>query len=132
MMLRVRQPDLVAAVRSTFDGKAWAAGQAGAATVTITNQGPVPAAGAATVVLYASPDGTLANAVEVARLTNTGLKLKPGKAKAFKFGLRLPAGLAGSSWRWLAVVNPDGSLPESDLTNNSGSAAGVFQVRAAA
>ena len=66
-VLRVREPDLTASVKSTFDGKTLTAGAAGKVTVTVTNAGQVPTRGGATVVLYASPDGTTAGAVELAR-----------------------------------------------------------------
>jgi hypothetical protein len=132
IVMHVRRPDLVASVKSTFDGKGWPAGQAGKVTVTVANAGQVPAVGPATVVLYASPDGSMNGAVEVARVDAAAFKLKPGKGKAMKFSVRLPDGMTGASWRWLAVVNPDGMLAESDLANNSGIATGAFDVRAAA
>ncbi|HEX8916806.1 MAG TPA: hypothetical protein VF796_30935 [Humisphaera sp.] len=130
--LRVRRPDLVAAGKSTFDGKAWNAGAAGKVTVTVTNAGEVAGGGVATVVAYASPDGTLANAVEIARWSGQSLNLKSGKAKALTAAVKLPPALAGQSWTVLAVVNPDGAFPEADLANNTALAAHGFEVRAAA
>jgi hypothetical protein len=132
VVIRVARPDLVATARSTFDGKTWNAGAAGRVTVTVTNAGLVASKGAATVVAYASLDGTLTNAVEIARWDAAALNLKPGKGRTLNAAVKLPPSLAGTSWRVLAVVNPDGVFPEADLGNNTGLATGTVTVRAAA
>ena len=76
---------------------------AGRKTVEVRNVGPVAARGSAVVTVYASGDGTAADAVVVGRQT-VSLYLSPGKAKRATVSVVVPIGWTGG--QLFATVDP--------------------------
>src|SRR5690606_15803270 len=94
----VQLPDLTGTIASNLDGKTITAGTKAKATVSLQNTGNVPAKGPVGLTLLASPDGTMTNAVELARMAPKKLTLKPNAAKKVNVSFAVPKSLPSGNW----------------------------------
>jgi len=82
----------------------------GSATVKITNGGNVPSKGSTTVTLFASPDGLLDDAVQIATTTKN-LNIAASKSASLTISITsIPAGLEGSLILVARITDPNGAI----------------------
>lgn len=121
-------PDLSVVFATAFPSSV-IGGAKGSATVRVTNNGELPATGAAGIKLFASADGVLDGGdVEIAVPAAKPLKLKPGASKTLKLKFVYPATVPDGSYYLLATVNSDQSVAETNFDNNVGASAALVMI----
>lgn len=85
--------------------------------VRLSNLGAARAAGRAAVLLYASPDGSLGDAV---LLTTSRLRvsLAANRSQDVALSFRMPASLAGATCKLIAVISPASAIGDSNAADD--------------
>lgn len=130
--LDVRLPAITARISSSFQGRSLSAGQGGKVQVELVNTGGVAASGLADVIVYATPDGTLDDAVELGRLTRLKVSLQPDKSKRLNMSVIMPSDLDGGSYSLLAEVQLAGVAGVTSEGAEFSVTGAPFELRAAA
>ena len=106
------------------------AGKVPTAKVTVSNVGPIDVDAAADVVLLASADGSAdAGDVVLGTLAGAAVKLKTGKAKAYKVRLdAVPADVADATYQVLAVLRNAAGLSDAEAANDFAALAAPVRV----
>jgi hypothetical protein len=95
-------------------------GKKTAATVTVINDGNIPAAGTLQVEFLARPVGTTGSADVPLATPSTRINLASHATKRLRFSIVVPATLtAGTSYVLVAVLNPNSILDDSNIANNT-------------
>jgi hypothetical protein len=90
------------------------------ATVTVTNNGNITAAGSLQVEFLARPVGTTGSADVPLATPAVRIKLASGASKRLRFGIVLPSSLiAGASYTLVAVIDPANLFSDTNLANNT-------------
>jgi len=99
------------------------------ATVTVTNNGNIPASGTLQVEFFARPVGTTGSSDVPIATPATRIKLASGASKRLRFSYVPPAALiAGTDYTLVAVLDPNHLFSDSNLANNTLVGSYVFTV----
>jgi hypothetical protein len=94
-----------------------AANKPASITFAVANDGNILAK-SSPIEILASPDGTVANGTEIAEPTLL-LNLSPnGIAKHFRLSFRIPSNLPANTYVLVAVLDPNNTLNDPNLSNN--------------
>ncbi len=95
-------------------------GDKGAVTVSVINNGNIPANGSVMVTLYASDDNVAGDDIELIQFTSLVSLAAGGSAKTFTKSVTIPAELEGADELYLvAVVEPVARITDGDDQNNT-------------
>jgi uncharacterized membrane protein len=107
-------------------------GSTGTASVTITDQGTLAAAGTADVTMYLSTDDAVDGSdIVVGALTGQAVNLAAGRSGTYTVTLAVPADAPAQEYYLLADVQTNGTIVQSDTTNDLGIASRTVTIEAA-
>jgi len=111
-------PDLVPQIAGKLPG-AVVAGAKGSVTLRVANDGTAPVNSPVQVTLFVSPDSVIdANATELGQPDVVKLKIPARKSRVVKLRFNYPQFLAAGGYYLLADFNSNGSVLESNYSNN--------------
>ena len=97
-------------------------------TITVSNTGNAPASGVLPIVVSTSPDQSLADAAALTTIDKK-VDIKPGKPAKISLSLTAPA--EAGSFHLIIQLDPNNTLGNDILTNNTFASSGALNVKAA-